>query len=373
MSMEITFLGTGSAYPSPTRGASAVAFRYEGECWLFDCGEGTQTQFMKSHLKAGRVSKIFITHLHGDHVFGLPGLLCTISLQSSPTVSRQPVEIYGPEGLRDFVWRALAFSHSELVFPYVVHELVPTADQCPEGESKDLSCLNPSNDSPSKEVQGRTIRLDPEDGSYPLVENERFVVKAFRLFHRIPSFGFSLEEKERPGRLNAQKLKDLGVQPGPAYGKLKNGIAINLENGLTVSPQDVTEEPIPGRKICILGDCSGLVGDGGVRLCREADLLVHEATLDDSQLDKAREHGHSTPVVAAEFAKLCGAKKLVLTHFSQRYKPTALAGEGETDDVEELKRQAESVLDFQEVTLAEDFMVIDVPVRKRSQAYLNAQ
>lgn len=113
-----------------------------------------------------------------------------------------------------------------------------------------------------------------------------------------------------------------------------------------------------------MGDCSGVVDDGGVKLCFEADLLVHEATLDDTQMDKAKEHGHSTPQMAAAFAKLCQAKRLVLTHFSQRYKPAALAREGEADAIVELKKQAESVLDLQEVTLAEDFMVISIPIKK---------
>ncbi|XP_003784749.1 zinc phosphodiesterase ELAC protein 1 [Otolemur garnettii] len=363
MSMDVTFLGTGAAYPSPTRGASAVVLRCEGECWLFDCGEGTQTQLMKSQLKAGRITKIFITHLHGDHFFGLPGLLCTISLQSSSVVAKQPIEIYGPIGLRDFIWRTMELSHTELVFPYVVHELVPTADQCPTEELKEFARVNVA-DGPPTEGQGRTILLDSEENSYLLVDDEQFVVKAFRLFHRIPSFGFSVMEKKRPGKLNAQKLKDLGVPPGPAYGKLKNGISVVLDNGVTVFPEDVLKKPIVGRKICILGDCSGVVGDGGVKLCFEADLLIHEATLDDAQMDKAKEHGHSTPQMAATFAKSCHAKRLVLTHFSQRYKPVALAREGETDGIAELKKQAESVLDLQEVTLAEDFMVIGIPIKK---------
>lgn len=154
------------------------------------------------------------------------------------------------------------------------------------------------------------------------------------------------------------------MPPGPAYGKLKNGISVVLDNGVTISPQDVLKKPMVGRKVCILGDCSGVVGDGGVKLCFEADLLIHEATLDDSQMDKAREHGHSTPQMAAAFAKLCRAKRLVLTHFSQRYKPTALAREGEADGIAELRKQAEAVLELQEVTLAEDFMVIGIPIKK---------
>ncbi|NXS54872.1 RNZ1 protein, partial [Brachypteracias leptosomus] len=206
MSMDITFLGTGSAYPSPTRGASAIVLRREGECWLFDCGEGTQTQLMRSHLRAGRITKIFITHLHGDHIFGLPGLLCTLSLQSSPDPTKPPVEIYGPVGLRSFIQRSLELSHSQLLFPYLVHELLPTRDQCPPEEFKDFSCLDRAEGSP----QGRRLQLDAGEDSYLLVEDEQLVVKAFRLFHRVPSFGFVVEEKPRPGKLNVQKLKDFG-------------------------------------------------------------------------------------------------------------------------------------------------------------------
>ncbi|XP_010006800.1 PREDICTED: zinc phosphodiesterase ELAC protein 1 [Chaetura pelagica] len=363
MSMDVTFLGTGSAYPSPTRGASALVLRREGECWLFDCGEGTQTQLMKSHLRAGRITKIFITHLHGDHFFGLPGLLCTLSLQSNPDPNKPPVDIYGPLGLRDFIWRSMELSHSQLLF--FVHELVPTQDQCPEEEFKDFSYLDRDEGFP-KGTQGRILHLDPVESSYLLVEDEQLVVKAFRLFHRVPSFGFVVEEKPRPGKLNVEKLKDLGVQPGPLYGKLKNGTAVVLENGVTISPSDVLEDPIPGRKICILGDCSGVVGDAAIKLCWEADVLVHEATLDDTQEEKAREHGHSTPKMASEFAKLCQAQKLVLNHFSQRYKPAAQGGEGDVD-ISQLKRQAEAVLGGQEVTLAEDLMTLDIPMKKEKQ------
>ncbi|XP_039174675.1 zinc phosphodiesterase ELAC protein 1 [Crotalus tigris] len=362
MSMDITFLGTGAAYPSPTRGASATVIRFEGECWLFDCGEGTQTQFMKSNLKAGKITKIFITHLHGDHVFGLPGLLCTISLQCSPDARKLPVDIYGPLGLKDFLQTAMALSRSQLLFPYVVHELVPTCNQCPEeewadvfaGKRGEVSCPEPPGD---------MIHLNLADDSYFLEDGGPVVVKAFRLFHRIPSFGFLVEEKPRTGKLNAQKLKELGILPGPLYGKLKEGVPITLENGAIVSPTDVLGSPFPGRKICILGDCSGVVGDGVRLLCSEADILIHEATLDDSQVDKAKKRGHSTPKMAAEFAKLCKARKLVLSHFSQRYKPANQMGEGDAD-VTELKKQAEMVLNGQEVVLAEDFMTISIAVKK---------
>ncbi|XP_053304199.1 zinc phosphodiesterase ELAC protein 1 [Spea bombifrons] len=362
MTMDITFLGTGSAYPSPCRGASAVVFRTEGECWLFDCGEGTQTQFMKSPLKAGRITKIFITHLHGDHIFGLPGFLCTVSLQCGSTPSKQTVDIYGPVGLRDFIRRSLEISHSQLAFPYVVHELLPTEDQCPPEEFKDWSRCG-REDEAAAEDPGRTLCEDPADGSYLLFENGQFTVNAIKLYHRIPSFGFVISEKERPGKLDVQKLRSLGIQPGPVCGKLKLGATVTLENGETVSPSDVLGDPIPGRKVCIFGDCAGIVSAGGARLCQEADILVHEATLDDGQMDKAKEHGHSTPRMVAQFANLCGAKKLILTHFSQRYKPPLMVAEGD-EDVTVLKKQAEEALLNPNVTLAEDFLTITVPMKK---------
>lgn len=120
---------------------------------------------------------------------------------------------------------------------------------------------------------------------------------------------------------------------------------------------------MPGRKVCILGDCSGVISSGAAKLCRDADLLIHEATLDDDQMDKAKEHGHSTPKMAAEFANSCHAKKLVLTHFSQRFKPPGQISEGD-DDVTILKTQAESFLVGQEVILAEDFLTITIPMKK---------
>uniref|UniRef100_A0A8C9MYS1 ElaC ribonuclease Z 1 n=1 Tax=Serinus canaria TaxID=9135 RepID=A0A8C9MYS1_SERCA len=192
MSLEITFLGTGSAFPCPSRGASALVLRRGGQCWLFDCGEGTQTQLMKSHLRAAKITKIFITHLHGDHIFGLPGLLCTLSLQRSPDASVVPIDIYGPLGLRSFLWRSL--------------ELSPL---CPPEEFRDFSGWD-RGEGLARAPPGRVLELDAGTDSYLLLEDEELSVRAFRLFHRVPSFGFVLEEKPRPGKLQVQTLEELG-------------------------------------------------------------------------------------------------------------------------------------------------------------------
>ncbi|XP_061623852.1 zinc phosphodiesterase ELAC protein 1 [Phyllopteryx taeniolatus] len=367
MSMDVTFLGTGSAYPSPHRGASALVLRSEGDCWLFDCGEGTQTQLMKSHIRAGRISKVFISHLHGDHLFGLPGLLCTVSLNSTsdPEPGVKCVDVFGPRGLRHFLRVTLGLTGSQLLFPYAVHELEPTQDQSPEGGQLSPEVTAERGPPLPQERPGRNISLDASD-AYFLFEDDRFVVKAFRLFHRVPSFGFCVHERDRPGRLKTELLKQLGLKPGPLYGRLKAGHQVLLENGRVISPGEVLEENVPGRKVCILGDCSSAPG-GGLALCREADLLVHEATLGEAHADKALEHGHSTPGMAAALARACGARRLALYHFSQRYKPEKVDGDGDDDDdVSELRRQAEEVLrdDHVEVILAEDFLTVNIPSRR---------
>ncbi|XP_076587252.1 zinc phosphodiesterase ELAC protein 1 [Chaetodon auriga] len=368
MSMDVTFLGTGSAYPSPHRGASALVLRTDGECWLFDCGEGTQTQLMKSQLRAGRITKVFISHLHGDHLFGLPGLLCTVSLNTNPDPqqSLNQVDIYGPRGLRHFLRVTLGLTGSQLLFPYAVHELEPTTDQSPEEGQLSLEMTAERGPPHPQEQPGRTIALDASADCYLLFEDNKFVVKAFRLFHRIPSFGFCVQERDRPGRLKTELLKELGVKPGPLYGRLKSGEPVTLESGRVLQPSEVLEETIPGRKVCILGDCSSVLGEGPLRLCGGADILVHEATLGNEQRDKAVDHGHSTPDMAAAVARACRARRLVLHHFSQRYKPCSLQKDGDKDDVSELKRQAEDALQDTgvEVTLAEDFLTLPIALRR---------
>ncbi|XP_026199588.1 zinc phosphodiesterase ELAC protein 1 [Anabas testudineus] len=368
MSMDMTFLGTGSAYPSPHRGASALVLRTEGECWLFDCGEGTQTQLMKSQLRAGRITKVFISHLHGDHLFGLPGLLCTVSLNTNPDTQEKMncVDIYGPRGLRNFLRVTLGLTGSQLLFPYAVHELEPTPEQSPEEGRLSLEMTEERGPLHPQERLGSTIQLDVSDDCYVLFEDKKFVVKAFRLFHRVPSFGFCIQEHDRPGRLKTEVLKELGLKPGPLYGRLKAGEPVTLESGHVVQPSEVLEEAIPGRKVCIFGDCSSVLGPGPLRLCRGADILVHEATLGNEQREKAVEHGHSTPEMAAAVARACCARMLVLHHFSQRYKPSSSQEGRDEDSVSELRRQAEEALQDSgvEVTLAEDFLTLPIPLQR---------
>lgn len=156
------------------------------------------------------------------------------------------------------------------------------------------------------------------------------------------------------------------MKPGPLYGRLKAGEPVTLENGRVVLPSEVLEDAIPGRKVCILGDCSSMLGEGPLALCNGADILVHEATLANKHREKAVDHGHSTPEIAAAVARACRARRLVLHHFSQRYKPCCLYKDGDEDDVSELKRQAEEALQDSgvEVTLAEDFLTLQIPIKR---------
>jgi len=160
-----------------------------------------------------------------------------------------------------------------------------------------------------------------------------------------------------------------GLKPGPLYAQLKAGKPVTLASGRVVLSSEVLEEAIPGRKVCVFGDCSSAVGDGALRLCGGADVLVHEATLGDEHRAKAEDRGHSTPGMAAAVARACRARRLVLTHFSQRYKPGPSHQDGDEDDVAELKRQAERALQDSgvEVTLAEDFLTLPVPLRRPHQ------
>ncbi|XP_064594932.1 zinc phosphodiesterase ELAC protein 1-like [Liolophura sinensis] len=358
-SMDLTFLGTASAYPSPTRGVSCTALKHEdGSIWLFDCGEGSQIQLMRSLLKASKVNKIFITHLHGDHMFGLPGLMCTVSQNNQKTGQ---LELYGPHGLRRFIRCSLQLSRSELTYNYVVHELQVVEEQLPAEWNTWTVNHDAEGSLHPNEHPGQQISPD-EKGVWNLIEDDRFVVKAVWLKHRIPSFGFCVEEKPTQGKLNDAMLRSMGVPPGPLYGKIKSGETIMSPTGEEVRPEDVLGPPRPGRKVIIMGDTADSSQLMSVGL--NADVLVHEATLENELLAQALQNGHSTPEMAAVLGKSLNVGKLVLTHYSQRYKPLGAVTEKDDKSVSVLLEQAEAVLGKGKVICAEDFLTIPIPPRK---------
>lgn len=280
--MELWFLGTSAGMPISGRNVTSIALRMpqdRGTFWLFDCGEGTQHQLLRTPFRLSRLEKLFITHLHGDHLFGLPGLLSS----RASLGGTEPLTLYGPPGLQEFTENALRISETHLGYPLHIHEI--------------------------------------EEGT--VFEDGAFSVEAALLDHRIDSFGYRIAEFPRAGALNTRLLAELGVPSGPAYGRLKSGEDVVLEDGRTVRSPDVVGDPIAGRVVVVLGDTKPC--PNAVKLAQGADLLVHEATFAHDLADKADEYGHATSVQAAETARDAEVGRLILTHFSSRYKPEDLA------------------------------------------------
>jgi ribonuclease Z len=274
--MKLYFLGTGAGVPSKMRNVSALALiwpRHQGQTWLFDCGEATQHQILSSPVTLSRVNRIFITHLHGDHIFGLPGVLGSRSFQGTEA----PLTLYGPKGLRTFVEVALTTSQTYLRYPLEIVEV----------------------------EHGFTA------------EDEHFTITAGLLEHGIPSYGYRIEEKDRPGSLDAERLKQMGIPPGPVFQRLKRGERVELPDGRVVDGRDFLGPAKKGLKAAILGDTR--ITATSFALADQVDLLVHESTLRAGQEALAEAFFHSTSVQAAEVARKSHVGTLILTHISPRY------------------------------------------------------
>ena len=303
--LNVIFLGTGVSIPTPQRGLSAIAIRRKNELLMFDCGEGSQRQMIQAGVGFHRKTKLFITHMHGDHVLGLPGLLQTMSLLDRT----KKLEIYGPQGIKAFVEAISQTVRFSLNFPVQVSEV-----------EAGLVC-----------------------------EEKEYKVYATQSDHMNHSLAYALIEKPRPGRFNIEKAKKLGVPEGPLWSKLQGGSSVKLPSGKNVKPEMVLGPSRPGRKIVYSGDTRD--SENLVKLAENADLLIHEATFDDELTERAVEDGHSTPSMAAETAKKAGVKRLVLTHISARYKDANL-----------LLEQARKV--FVNTELAEDFLRLELPLQE---------
>lgn len=309
--MELYFLGTNAGVPSLERNVTSVALRLLEErrsLWLFDCGEGTQHQILRSPLKLSRLERIFITHLHGDHLFGLPGLISSRAYQGGDT----PLVIYGPKGLKKFVETALALSESRINYKL---EIV--------------------------EHNGGTI-----------FEDDTFRVESALLEHRIDSYGYRVIEKDLPGKLDAAVLARHGIRPGPLYGRLKKGESITTPDGYVLQAGDVLGAPKAGRIVTVLGDTRPCIAVG--ELAQNADMLVHESTFLQELAQTAYEYHHSTAYQAALAAKEAGARGLLLTHFSSRYKSD--------DQLLRLQQEAEAV--FPGAVLAREHVLY--PILRRA-------
>mmetsp|Transcript_16464 Transcript_16464/g.23902 ORF Transcript_16464/g.23902 Transcript_16464/m.23902 type:complete len:641 (-) Transcript_16464:34-1956(-) len=442
--MDIIFVGTASCTPSVTRGVSCTALRlnwprrskpskenqkdikttdFETGTWLFDVGEGTQLQIQQSNLvRPKKINKIFLTHAHGDHTFGLPGLMCLMGVnwgRDSP-----PLEIYGPEGLRMWLRVAIRYSVARIVPRYRVHEIkkIPLA---PEWKKTDTGkfYFNPnriepfanrrqfidSRDAESWHVLHDRIHLE-RSARYNEIEGGRNIFPKFNhsmsadgapvweieddddvrvyaapMSHGVPCVGYVVEEQSRPGRLrnelvepivkrNYELLKEAGFRmPMKAMAVIKNlpqGSSFTFPDGTVVTQEEAVEPPRKGRKIAICGDTSDARALAG--LAQDADVLIHEATnayLPGTDKDtnmksvtyEAMRHGHSTPQIAANFARKINAKKLLLNHFSARYLGNqAIENMSIMQRIEDQARES-SGYDAASVAAAWDFMHLNVP------------
>lgn len=309
--MEIEFLGTGAGSPGKFRNVTSTALRLLDErnsVWLFDVGEATQHQILRTTLKPRKIDKIFITHLHGDHIFGLPGLLSSRSFQGGDT----PLTIYGPKGIRNFVEVSLRVSETKLSYKIRYQELT-------------------------------TDGLVFEDG--------KFRVYAQHLDHRIECFGYRIEEKDHPGELQVEQLQAAKIPSGPVYGQLKAGKTVTLPDGRVINGADFLGPAQPGRIVAILGDTRQT--PNAEKLAINADVLVHESTFAKGESKLARSYYHSTNIQAAELAKRMHVKQLLLNHISARYTGKIAA---------ELQHQAREV--FKQTRVVKDFDEIEVPFEK---------
>ncbi|QTD41756.1 ribonuclease Z [Sporosarcina sp. Te-1] len=280
--MEVIFLGTGAGMPSKQRNTSSLVINLAAEeegYWMVDCGEATQHQLLHTTIKPRKINKIFITHLHGDHIFGLPGFLGSRSFLGGD----EPLDIYGPAGLNDWLLATLRLTKTHLTYPLRVHEI--------------------------------------EEGI--LFENDHFIVRTKRLQHVVPSYGFRIEQKPLLGKLLIDKAIAAGVPKGPLLQKLKQGEDIILEDGQMVRSKEVTGEPQKGFILAVLGDTSFC--GASIELAEQADVVIHEATFDSETGQLAADYGHSTIVDAATIAKMAAAKNLIANHISARFLPGDLA------------------------------------------------
>jgi ribonuclease Z len=304
--MKIVLLGTSSAVPTLTRGLSSTALIREGDVFLFDCGEGTQLQLMRSGVKRSRIHSIFIGHLHGDHLYGIAGLLSTLHLDGREA----PLNVFGPEGLRIFL--KAAFRTSELQFTFNLN-----VQEFPRG------------------YRGRVL------------DHEEFYVDALPLDHSIFCLGWRFQEKDKPGVFNLERAQEMGIPRGPLYGKLQHGENITLEDGTTITPDMVLGPPRHGKSVVYCLDTQ--FSDRSIQLADKCTALIHETTFGPDAVEMARERKHSTMEDAARVAKEAGAATLVATHFSSRYDGRQIVQIGE---------QAREI--FQEITIGRDLLEIDI-------------
>lgn len=302
MPLEIIFLGTAGAVPTEDRNLIATMIKKDRELFLFDAGEDIQRRFVKAKIKMNRPLKIFITHLHGDHVNGLPGLLFRFSIQERT----EPVEIYGPKGIANFISCLNEFIGLRNSYPLRVYEFY---------------------------------------GNVKLVETKTYEIHSFEVDHNIEAYGFIFQEKPLPGKFYPEKAKKLGIPMGPLWRKLQYGETIKLSSGKIITPDMVMGPSRKGLKVVFSGDTK--YSEKVISAAKDADILIHDSMYLQDMAEEAKNRGHSTALDAAIVAKKANVKLLVLTHFSARYSDLSVF-------------QEEAKKEFSNTIIAYDLLKLDL-------------
>jgi ribonuclease Z len=304
--MKIVLLGTSSAVPTLTRGLSSTALVRDGDVFLFDCGEGTQLQLMRSSVKRSRIHSIFIGHLHGDHLYGIAGLISTLHLDAREA----PLNVFGPEGIRNFLNASFRTPDLQFTFKLTVREF-------PRG------------------YRGRVL------------DEEEYYVDALPLDHSIFCLGWRFQEKDKPGIFNLETAGKLGIPRGPLYGKLQHGESITLDDGRVITPDMVLGEARTGKSVAYCLDTQ--FSERTIQLADKCTALIHETTFGPDGISLARERKHSTMEDAARVAREAGAENLIATHFSSRY---------DGRQVTQIADEARSV--FEKITVGRDLLEVEI-------------
>ncbi|MDP6626594.1 MAG: ribonuclease Z [Methanopyri archaeon] len=300
MTMNITMLGTAAGAPTPERGHTGMVLSHQGRVFLFDCGENAQVKLQEAGAKFMRINEVFITHFHGDHFFGLPGFLFSMSLAERT----KGIALYGPRGAAVEFDRVATLGHQQLKYGIEPHEV----------------------------------------RSGVVYSTDRFRVEASPVEHgNVPAVAYAFIEEDR-FKIDRAKAAELGLENSPHLSRLQIGRTVEHDGG-TVGPDDVASRVVPGRKVVYSGDTRPC---GAMRkLAKGADVLVHESTYSATDADRAKEFGHSTTVEAATVAKEADVKRLILTHISKRY-----------DDPDALLAEAREV--FPATDIAFDLMSLEI-------------
>jgi ribonuclease Z len=304
MDLSVLFLGTAGSMPTVQRAPASLLIRRGGDRLLIDCGEGTQRQLLRS-VGLPDIEYVFLTHFHADHFLGLPGMLKTFALRGRTT----PLTIHGPRGLDTLM------SDLRRIYGKLTYEV-------------------------------RLVELAANEA----VELDGYRVGAYAVEHRTEALGYALVEDERPGRFDPARAAELAVEPGPQFGLLQRGQAVEA-GGRTVHPGEVMGERRPGRKVVVTGDTEPC--ESTVAIAHQAELLVHDGTFADEEIDRARQTGHSTARQAAEVARAAEVSMLALTHLSSRYFAPVI------------EKEASAV--FEPTVVPRDFDVIEVPYGERGE------